>query len=376
MYLPHNDDIGKKITITLSTNDPPGKRCRPARVSFSLTVNAIPSAPQVASVTQPSCTNFSGSALLTGLPSDGRWTVTRNPDGAEVSGTGSSTTVANLQTGKYSFRVKSSSGCISGISDDVNIQSPPFVPTVRVNDPPPVCSPATVDLATSSITSGSTPNLMWSYWRNSSATQDYTSYHNATAGTYFIKGTASSGCFEIKPVRVTVTDKPQADAGPDQTLEFQFTTKLNAENPGKNETGSWSVSAGSGAFSDIMDSRATVSNLSLGNNVFLWTVNNHICPPAYDSVKIKVLDLVVPTLITPNMDSRNDYLKIPLNESTGKAALIIFNRRGIQVYSDPDYNNDWSGIDSKGNQLPEGTYFYVMKFENGRSVSGYVVVRR
>jgi hypothetical protein len=46
------------------------------------------------------------------------------------------------------------------------------------------------------------------------------------------------------------------------------------------------------------------------------------------------------------------------------------------VYSNSDYNNDWNGVSLDGNPLPDDTYFYVLKAQNGISKSGYIVIRR
>ena len=56
--------------------------------------------------------------------------------------------------------------------------------------------------------------------------------------------------------------------------------------------------------------------------------------------------------------------------------LIIFDRGGTQVYRSTNYANDWNGVDQHGNQLPEDTYFYVMRPQNGTPRSGYIVIRR
>jgi gliding motility-associated-like protein len=77
------------------------------------------------------------------------------------------------------------------------------------------------------------------------------------------------------------------------------------------------------------------------------------------------------------MDGKNDYFVLRgLLETLGKTELIIFDRRGVQVYKNSDYDNSWNGVDYNGKALPDDTYYYVIKSENGKSLSGYVVIRR
>jgi len=62
-----------------------------------------------------------------------------------------------------------------------------------------------------------------------------------------------------------------------------------------------------------------------------------------DSVMITVHDLIIPTLITPNMDGRNDYFVLRGIETLGKTELIVFDRRGAQVYQNRIIKtNGWS----------------------------------
>ena len=375
-YTPKSGDIGKKISITVTTNDPIGRSCSAAKVTYSLNVNAVPSAPENGTITQPTCFIPTGSVVLKGLPANGTWIVARSPDGAIFFGTGTSTTVSGLHAERYNFSVTNSAGCVSSFSEDVDIVTSPSVPTVKITDPAPVCFPSKVDLTSPSITAGSSPGLTYTYWKNIGGTLNYSSPSAATDGTYYIKGTIiGSGCSDIKPVTVTVKHKPVTNAGPDKVLEYLFETKLEALSPGINETGNWSVISGSGLFSDITDASAAVSNLALGKNIFLWTLTNGVCLPSYDSVSVTVKDLVIPTLITPNMDGRNDYFVIREKEKLGKTEILIFDRRGVQVYQNLNYDNRWNGIDFDGNPLPDDTYFYLLKTEKGKSIQGYIVIR-
>ena len=378
-YIPKKGDIGKKVTITVTTNDPPGKVCSSATLTYILQVNSAPPAPERGIVTQPTCFLPTGSVVLNRLPSNGTWTITRSPDGSEFSGTGTTTTVSGLHTGNYNFTVTNAAGCNSALSGDVNINSSPSVQTMKITDPAPVCFPSTADLTASSITMGSSPGLTYSYWKNDDATISFNTPTAATEGTYYIKGTSvANGCSDVKPVKVTVIQKPVSRAGPDKVLENLSETNLDAISPGTNETGTWSVLSGSGVFSANDDAKAAVINLSPGKNIFLWTISNNVCPPSYDTVTVmvNVRDPVFPSLITPNMDGRNDYFVVEWNETMGKTELIIFDRAGIQVYENMNYDNHWNGVDHKGNPLPDGTYFYLLKTDFGKAVSGYIVIRR
>jgi gliding motility-associated-like protein len=184
------------------------------------------------------------------------------------------------------------------------------------------------------------------------------------------------GCRNSVDINVIVKDQAVANAGPDQVLESQFSTIMNAVLYTTDETGVWSLIAGNGEFYDSTNPKASVDGLAPERNKFLWTVKNGVCPPSSDTVEVIVGDMLIPTLITPNMDGKNDYLIIGGSSATGKIELVIFDRRGAQVYKNLNYDNLWNGIDYNKNPLPEDTYFYLLKTKNAQSVKGYVVIRR
>lgn len=349
--------------------------------SPEVTINpqpSIPTPPVPGAITQPTCDQPAGSAVINGLPAQGTWTLTRFPGSITVNASGTTFTVQGLTPGSYNFTVTNAGGCTSAVSADVviNPQPGPF-PTLMIHNPDPVCQPGTVDLTRPAVTAGSTPGLTYTYWRDAQATVPLSTPTAASEGIFYIKGTIPGGCSSISPVSVIVLQQPVADAGlSPQELTFVFTTVLDAAEPDGFSTGTWSVESGSAAFAEPNDPKTTVSNLVMGENRLVWTVSNGVCAPASDELLINVRGIKVPSLITPDMNGLNDYFILENIDVLGKVELIIFDRRGALIYKNSDYDNLWHGTDYNGKPVQDDTYFYIIRAESGLSLSGYLYIRR
>ena len=131
-YTPAAGDAGKIVTITVTTDNPLGSPCSAASAIYTLTVNDVPGAPGVGTITQPTCSVTTGSVILTGLPGTGTWTLTRTPGGVITTGSGTSTTISGLAPNTYTFTVTNAAGCVSATSANVTISPQPPTPTAPV----------------------------------------------------------------------------------------------------------------------------------------------------------------------------------------------------------------------------------------------------
>lgn len=87
--------------------------------------------------------------------------------------------------------------------------------------------------------------------------------------------------------------------------------------------------------------------------------------------------------ISPNGDGVNDYLYIDCIEQYDNNSVTVYNRYGNIVYTINGYKNDWNGMANvsgtigKGEPLPAGTYFYLIKVEEEEyESSGWLYIVR
>lgn len=81
-------------------------------------------------------------------------------------------------------------------------------------------------------------------------------------------------------------------------------------------------------------------------------------------------DVPSPNVVTPNGDGENDALSFQYLEFFGPAQLTVFNRWGIVVYSNSDYQNDWVPT------VSDGTYFYELILADGKAKTSTLLVVR
>ena len=168
-------------------------------VSVTITVDANP-------VCEGTPVSFMANPVNGGTSPDYQWQV----NGINAGTNSPSFSCIPLDNDKVTVILTSDAACATGnpaTSLPVNMVVIP-TPVLVINNPAPVCSPATVDITVPEITNGSDAGLILSYWLDAAASLPFDTPAEATDGTYYIKAVDASGCFDIKPVEVVVNPVP------------------------------------------------------------------------------------------------------------------------------------------------------------------------
>ncbi len=163
---------------------------------------------------------------------------------------------------------------------------------------------------------------------------------------------------------------------------YSFISATASSGTYSNVSGVWTIPTLNGNQSATLV--ITLEVLSSGNylnTVFIETSNPVDLDLSNNTAIAEVtpLCLVVYNEFSPNGDGANDTFRIDCIEVYPNNKLEIYNRYGRLVFSQRGYNNDWSGTSNVsgvvgGNeQLPPGTYYYVLDIgEDGIVKTGWV----
>jgi len=121
----------------------------------------------------------------------------------------------------------------------------------------------------------------------------------------------------------------------------------------------------------------------VGGDEFTYEICSELCP---DECSIATVTLsvgadatcAIPSIFSPNNDGINDEFIVPCLSTAQypNNEVAIFNQWGDEVFRDGPYLNDWRGT-YKGEDLPTGTYFYVVDLGDGTApMSGFLVLER
>jgi gliding motility-associated-like protein len=141
--------------------------------------------------------------------------------------------------------------------------------------------------------------------------------------------------------------------------------------------GTYSWTGPNGYSSSVQNS--TILNSSISNaGTYSLVVTTNSCSSAASTVAVEVnncisTDFFIPEGFSPNGDGINDVFFIRGITRFPNNVFAIYNRWGDKVFGTNSYNNTWDGkategIRIGGDELPVGTYFYVLDLGDGSAV--------
>jgi gliding motility-associated-like protein len=86
----------------------------------------------------------------------------------------------------------------------------------------------------------------------------------------------------------------------------------------------------------------------------------------YTNLKEKKLEAY--NFFTPNGDGKNDFFVVDDLLAVEDMTLKIYSAKGIELFSQPNYDNTWNGTDKNGNDLPKGNYYYIFTDKDGAAI--------
>ena len=195
-------------------------------------------------------------------------------------------------------------------------------------------------------------------------TTTQTVYISTESGTMSNCTVESSFIVTIIPTAIIATT--QGCEGNEYTLEVLFDGDPTYSPD--NTTIEWTDSKGT-----LVGSNAKLVVTEIGIYTVTVTPDGGIECPVSDDVVVDATTCMIPRGISPNKDGKNDNFDL---SSLKVKHISIFNRYGKEVYKKDNYKDEFNGQGTHGDDLPTGTYFYMIEREGGESITGWVYINR
>jgi gliding motility-associated-like protein len=212
--------------------------------------------------------------------------------------------------------------------------------------------------------------------------------------TYYVANVEGE-CESTERLAITVTVIDGESATISGTIEdacisraYIYTTESDRENY------IWTVEGGTiSEGGTTTDSSITIMWSDLENTSVSVSYDNGIGCGSYFNQDIATLDcgevlgeefgLLVYNEFTPNNDGFNDFFEVEGILAYSSSVLKVYSRNGNLVFQTSNYQNNWngmanvSGVLSSGDELPSGTYYYVINIpELDRNLMGWLQLVR
>ncbi len=246
----------------------------------------------------------------------------------------------------------------------------PISITINVNATPDVVAVSNVDRCDNYTLP---PLLVGNYFSSPSGVGPITNLTITSTQTVYVYAQSGTtpNCTDQESFLVNITDTPQFTI--EGGCNEQSTYILQVTNANFNtDTATYSWTGPNGA---ITNNSPVLAVINAGTYTCLVTVANgsNTCDHPVTFVANDI-SCDIPKGISPNNDDKNDSFDL---RGFNVSKLSIFNRYGKAVYTKTEYKNEWSGQSDSGNELADGTYYYVMERKDGGDTkTGWVYINR
>ncbi len=275
--------------------------------SANVTINAqpaIPTAPIVGVITNPTCTVTTGSVAFSGLPETGTWTLKESVGSSTVTGTGIAGSFSGLAANTYTFTVINANGCISPPSENATINAQPATPTAPLvgTITQPTCTVATGSVAFSGLPAGNwtLTESVGSRFLNGSGTES--AFAGLTAGTYTFTVTNADGCISPASGNVVINSQPVTPTAPVVGTITNPTCSVATGSvalSGLPATGTWTLTRNPGGVVTIGTGTSfTITGLPAGTTYTFTVTNAEGCVSPASADVVIGLQPATPTAIS------------------------------------------------------------------------------
>ena len=282
---------------------------------------------------------------------------------------------SNLSANTYTITVRNAAGCTNSTPVTIAPATPgPAVPVYNVS---------TINCANDTATINVTPVAGLEYSLNGGAFTTNPVFSGLNAGNYEVTVKNALGCTNTTG-NITIAPAPALpvfgtfEGCATSTAGRHFMFELTSEGAFDFNTLNYQWKTANGATVSTDGPEFDVTKYANDNNITVFPITLQLtittaqgCTASYN-FEATGTACDIPRGISPNGDNRNDEFDLA---GFNVEKLTIFNRYGLEVYHKTNYTNEWHGQTDNGDELPTGTYFYMVKTAT-ESKTGWVYINR
>ncbi len=212
--------------------------------------------------------------------------------------------------------------------------------------------------------SGSANSFKWSGPGVSDSTKTSITVKPIKTSAYTVTGVYADGCKPTNIINVNIEEAVKLNFDVEYLFDCNTRAKIKIINKSENgDTFRWRSEGffdktGTNPDAFVLEApKNIIVNLESKSKVgCIYTLNK--------SLDLKNYDGLIPNVITPNSDKKNDTFVVGYPPSY----LEIYNSHGKNVLKTENYLNDW------GTKAETGTYYYVLRIPNGLVCKGWIEV--